>query len=53
MKKADRDRFYCLVDEMKDLIDRNNLISKKDIICIVNELVTLKFRLQDKNKYFR
>lgn len=53
MKKADKEEFYRLVDSMKYLIDTNNLISKKDIYCITNELIDLKLRLQDKNKAFR
>lgn len=52
MRKADKERFYALVDEMKYLIDTNNIMSKKDIILIINELITLKLRLQDKNKAF-
>ena len=53
MRKADREEFYRLVDEMKYLIDTNNMMSKKDIIYIVNELITLKLRVQEKNKAFR
>lgn len=53
MRKEDREEFYRLVDSMKYLIDTNNLISKKDIYCITNELIDLKLRLQDKNKAFR
>lgn len=53
MRKADREEFYRLVDEMKYLLDTNNMMSKKDIIYIVNELITLKLRVKDKNKAFR
>ena len=53
MRKADREEFYRLVDEMKYLLDTNNMMSKKEIIYIVNELITLKLRVKDKNKAFR
>ena len=52
MRKADKEEFYRLVDSMKYLIDTNNLISKKDIYYITNELIDLKLRLQDKNRAF-
>lgn len=52
MRKEDREKFYMLLDEMKYLIDRNNIMSKKDIIKIINELIVLKLRLEDKNKAF-
>lgn len=53
MRKEDREEFYRLLDEMKYLIDRNNIMSKKDIIKSINELIVLKLRLEDKNKAFR
>lgn len=53
MRKADREEFYRLIDEMKYLIDTNKILSKKDVHFIINELITLKLRVKEKNKAFR
>lgn len=53
MKKADKERFYTLLDEMKYIMARNNLMSQKDICKIINELIVLKLLLEEKNKAFR
>ena len=52
MRKADREKFYMLVDEMKELIDTNNIMSKKDCYKIINELIVLKLRIEDQHKIF-
>lgn len=52
MKKADKEKFYRLLDEMKDLINRNTLLSKKDIYTIVNELAVLRLDVEGLRKNF-
>lgn len=52
MKKADKEKFYRLLDEMKDLINHNTLLSKKDIYTIVNELAVLRLDVEGLRKNF-
>ena len=46
MKKADRERLFALVDEMREIIYSYKILNKKDVYTLVNELITLKLAVR-------
>ena len=50
VRKADKERFYACVDEIKHIINNNKILSKKDIYTIINELTVLKLGVEELEK---
>lgn len=48
MRKADKENFYKCIDEVKYLIESNKVLSIKDISMIENEIVTIRYLLNEK-----
>ena len=46
MKKADRERLFALVDEMREIIYSYKILNKQDVYTLVNELITLKLAVR-------
>lgn len=53
MRKADKEAFYLHIDAIKNILDTNKVLSCKDVRIVINELIDIKLRTEEKSKRYQ